>query len=146
MSEVFFYHLERSRPEEVLPSLLEKTLAKGWRAIVKLPTPEALEAMDEALWTYRDDSFLPHGPGGEEQPVLLTLSDEAANGAQAAFLAPGAHMAPETMKSFARTVLLFEPAGAPEARETWRRLKDEGMKLTYWQQALDGKWAMKASS
>jgi DNA polymerase-3 subunit chi len=140
MSEVFFYHLERSRPEEVLPALLEKTLARGWRALVKLGSREALEAMDEALWTYRDESFLPHGPGGEEQPVLLSLDDEAPNGAEAAFLAPGASMAPDVIKRFARTVLLFDASGVDEARGRWKTLRAEGFAVTYWQQNYEGRW------
>ena len=30
--EVWFYHLERTALDQALPELLEKTLAKGWRA------------------------------------------------------------------------------------------------------------------
>ncbi|MCQ8185416.1 DNA polymerase III subunit chi [Parvularcula maris] len=140
MTEIFFYQLERSRLEEALPSLLEKTLAKGWRALVKADTPEALEALDEALWTYRDESFLPHGTSGAEEPVLLSLSDEAPNGAAAAFLTPGTEMDAEAMKGFERCVLLFDQAGTADARERWKALKAEGFDVTYWRQDARGRW------
>lgn len=140
MNEVFFYHLERSAPGEVLPSLLEKTLKRGWRALVKLADREALDALDEALWTYREESFLPHGTSGADEPVLLTLGDDPENGAQALFLTPGTDMAPEGMKRFERSVLLFTPDGAPEARERWKALKDAGFAVTYWRQSPDGRW------
>jgi DNA polymerase-3 subunit chi len=140
MTEVFFYQLERSRLEEALPALLEKTLARGWKALVKLETPEAIEALDEALWTYRDDSFLPHGTSGAEQPVLLSLGDEPANGAQAAFLTPGAEMGAEAMRRFERCVLLFDPSGTDEARRQWKTLKAEGFEVTYWKQDVRGRW------
>lgn len=140
MTEVFFYHLERSTPESVLPSLLEKTLARGWRALVKVPDAEAMQALDEALWTYRDESFLPHGTEGEEQPILLSLGDAPQNGAQAAFLAPGATMTPDAMRGYERCVLLFLPQGAEAARAQWRILKDEGFTVTYWKQTLEGRW------
>ncbi|MDB5454933.1 MAG: polymerase chi subunit HolC, partial [Caulobacter sp.] len=37
--DVWFYHLERSALEQVLPELLEKTLGRGWRALVRGPDP-----------------------------------------------------------------------------------------------------------
>ncbi|GGY51432.1 DNA polymerase III subunit chi [Parvularcula lutaonensis] len=140
MSEVFFYHLERSLPAKVLPSLLEKTLKRGWRALVKCRDQAAMEALDEALWTYRDESFLPHGTSGAEEPVLLTTGDEAENGADALFLTPGTDMAAEGMKRFQRSVLLFMAEDAPEARERWKSLKAEGFVVTYWRQSPEGRW------
>jgi len=38
--EYWFYHLEASTIEGVLPGLLEKTRQKGWRALVKLPVSD----------------------------------------------------------------------------------------------------------
>lgn len=140
VTEVFFYHLERSRPEQVLPTLLEKTLQRGWNALVKLADSDAVGAMDEALWTYREESFLPHGVEGAEHPVLLTRGDEALNGAQVAFLAPGTMMVPDAMRLFERCVLLFLPEGAEAARAQWRILKDEGFTVTYWKQTMEGRW------
>ena len=34
MTEVRFYHLQRKTLEQALPQLLEKTLERGWRAVV----------------------------------------------------------------------------------------------------------------
>ncbi len=34
-TEVLFYHLEQQALEKVLPSLVEKTLERGWRAVVQ---------------------------------------------------------------------------------------------------------------
>ena len=44
MTEVLFYHLERQPLERVLPNLLERTLERGWRAVVQCGDPERLEA------------------------------------------------------------------------------------------------------
>ena len=57
MTEVFFYHLERQPLDRVLPSLLEKTLERGWKAVVRVGNEQRLEALDLALWTFRDESF-----------------------------------------------------------------------------------------
>lgn len=80
MTEVLFYHLENQPLERVIPVLLEKTLERGWRAVVETSSRERAEALDTALWTYRDESFLPHGVAGGPtdalQPVLITTEAE----------------------------------------------------------------------
>ena len=90
MAEVWFYHLERTSLDQALPELLEKTLAKGWKAVVRSGSRDRLEHLDGWLWSWRDDSFLPHGvagePQAERQPVLLTTGEANDNGAQALFL------------------------------------------------------------
>ena len=51
------------------------------------------EVLDGLLWTYRQDSFLPHGiDGGEadaDQPVLLTAGPENSNSANVRFFLDG---------------------------------------------------------
>src|SRR5437588_5983500 len=93
MTEVLFYHLQRQPVERVLPALIEKSLERGWRVVVQAASEERVEALDAHLWTFRDDSFLPHGTvrQGElrEQPVLLTLDDDNPNGAAVRFLIDG---------------------------------------------------------
>ena len=61
MTEMLFYHLQRQPLERVLPTLLERSLERGWRVVVQAPSEERVDALDAHLWTYRDDSFLPHG-------------------------------------------------------------------------------------
>lgn len=91
--DVYFYHLEHQTLERVLPSLLEKTLARGWRAVVQAGSEERLDALDLALWTYDDESFLAHGTArighANLQPVYLTLGHENPNGAGVRFSSTG---------------------------------------------------------
>ena len=146
MAEVLFYHLERSTLEQVLPGLLQKTLDRGGRAVVRCGTPDGLERLDEHLWTFRDESFLPHGRAGEdretEQPVLLTL-DGAANEAGTLFVVEGAAVTTDEMARFARTVVMFGAAEAPDARDLWRAVKAAGLEATYWKQ-VEGRWTKAA--
>src|SRR5215470_10463548 len=109
MADVLFYHLERQPLERVLPSLLEKTLERGWRAVVQAGSEERVEALDQHLWTYREDSFLPHGSkrdgNSAEQPIYLTSEDANPNGAHVRFLVDGAQCA--AFSGYERIVLLF---------------------------------------
>jgi DNA polymerase-3 subunit chi len=148
MAEVLFYHLERQTLEEVLPALLEKTLARGWRAVVEMPDERRLEDLDRHLWTYREDSFLPHARLGDGDParqlILLTTGPENPNGAAVRFLA---HRAPPRgVEGYARVVLLFsadDPAAVADARAHWKPLKAAGHDCTYWQQTGAGRWEKK---
>jgi len=73
MPDVLFYHLENQPLERVLPILLEKTLERGWRAVIEVGSSQRAEALDTALWTFRDDSFLAHGLAGGE---YLSIYDD----------------------------------------------------------------------
>lgn len=145
MPEVLFYHLENQPLERVIPVLLEKTLERGWRAVVEVGSSERAAALDSTLWTYRDDSFLPHGlAGGEsdaDQPVLITTGPENGNGAQVRFFTDRA--VPQSAEGYTRIVYLFsghDPDAVTEARAAWRALR-EGNDVTYWQQDETGRWA-----
>ncbi|MGE0603006.1 MAG: DNA polymerase III subunit chi, partial [Xanthobacteraceae bacterium] len=94
MSEVYFYHLQNQPLEKVLPQLLEKCLERGWRCVVQAQSDERVTALDQHLWTFRDDAFLAHGTDKEanaaEQPVLLTTTDANPNEAKVRFFVEGA--------------------------------------------------------
>lgn len=149
MTEVLFYHLERQSLEAVLPTLVEKCLERSWRVVVQAGSRERRDALDSLLWTYRDDSFLPHGTSadgpGEDQPVFLTAEDDNPNGATVRFLVDRA--TPGELEPYQRVVFLFDgndPDALAEARNRWRAVKAEGHELTYWQQSPAGRWERKA--
>lgn len=149
MTEVFFYHLQNAPLEQVLPQLLERSLARDWRAVVKVGNAERMEALVNTLWTYREDSFLPHGTRddgpAEQHPVFLTVADENPNAAQVVFLVDGAE--PGDIAGYERCVLMFDGRDAEalaQAREHWKALKEAGHDATYWQQSDEGRWEKKA--
>jgi DNA polymerase III subunit chi len=150
VTEVLFYHLQRQPLEAVLPTLLEKSLERGWRALVQASSEERLAALDDHLWTFSDESFLPHGtdrdPDAADQPVVLTLAERNPNGAAILFLVEGAPM-PAEASAYQRLVLLFDgndEDALAAAREDWKRVKAAGHDATYWQQDARGRWEKKA--
>lgn len=150
MTEVLFYHLQGQKLEGVLPTLLEKSVERGWRVVVQSGMEERIEALDALLWTYRDDSFLPHGTWREaeaaSQPVLLTVTDSNPNNAAVRFLIDGAPM-PDDTASYERIVLLFDgddEEATAQARRHWSDAKAKGLAATYWQPDERGRWQQKA--
>ncbi len=149
MTEVLFYHLTESTLEDSLPGLLERSVGRGWRAVVQTGSEDRRDALDTHLWTFRDDAFLAHATDREpypaEQPVLLTTGEGNPNGAKIRFLVDGA--VPPDLSAYDRAVFLFDghDAGQLEsARAHWKAMKAAGHAVTYWQQTADRRWERKA--
>ena len=146
--EVWFYHLERTGLDQALPELLEKTLQRGWKAMVRTPAADRIDHLDAWLWRYRDDSFLPHAPAGEpdaaRQPILLTSDIENLNAADALFLIDGAE--PGDLSGYQRCIVVFDGADEDQlrtARAQWTAVKARGLPMSYWKQQARG-WEKQA--
>ncbi len=143
--QIGFYHLTRSRVEEALPRLLEKVLAAGHRVVVRAADREQLELLNRILWTYRRDSFLPHGGPADgfadRQPVYLTTGLDNPNEATVLVLVGGAPA--EGREAYARCLDMFDgndPEAVAAARRRWRAAREGGHELVYWQQTDGGGW------
>jgi len=148
-TEVRFYHLQRARLEEVLPVILERCHQRAERVLVLAGSPERVEALAALLWTYRPDSFLPHGTvrDGEaaRQPIFLTTFEGAEsgnpNGAAVLILSDGARH--PQIGDFKLVCELFDghdEAAVAAARSQWKACKEAGHAVVYFQQADTGKW------
>ena len=150
VTEILFYHLQNQPLETVLPNLLERSLERQWRAAIQAASEERLQALDDQLWTYSDDSFLPHGTDRDadaaSQPVVLTLKAVNPNAASIRFLVEGADL-PSDAADYARICVLFDGTDQDSllrAREQWKEAKAAGHTIAYWQQDEDGRWQKKA--
>ena len=148
-TEVYFYHLETRSLDEVLPTLLELSLKRGWRAAVQAASEERVEALGTLLWTYREESFLPHGTARDgrasSHPIYLTVGDDNPNEAHVRFLVDGAVLADAS--PYARVAYVFDgrdQEAVARAREVWQAAKAEGLAVSYWQQGAEGRWQQKA--
>ena len=150
MTETLFYHLERRSLEDVLPGLVEKSLERGWRAVIRTDSSERSDAIDNLLWTYDEQSFLAHAQSGDgdpaRQPVLISVEDENPNGAQILFCVGGA-LPPDwgaaNLGALARIVLLFDGHDGrmlDKARAAWKEAKSAGHDVTYWKETPSGKF------
>src|SRR5208283_4039372 len=148
MGEFRFHHLERRRADQALPELLARMVAEGRRIVVRAPSAEVVEALNDRLWTFDDASFLPHGAAGDgdpmTQPVFLTDKVENPNRATALVILAGAETGADDA-AFDLAIRLFDGRNEDaigEARREWKRLKDQGFALSYWREGEgeDGAW------
>jgi DNA polymerase-3 subunit chi len=151
MTQIGFYHLLKLPLEQALPRLLEKALAAGMRAVVMAGSAERVEHLNALLWTFSEESWLPHGCArdGEapHQPVWLTDTDENPNGATLLVLCDGVQ--PASFAGWARCLNLFDGTddeAVQVQRARWKDWRDQGHELVYYQQNSNGGWEEKAKS
>lgn len=131
-----------------MPRLLERAWSEGHRIVVRATSPERVERLNTVLWVYEEGGFLPHGSARDGnpamQPIWLTHRNENPNSASMVVLVDG--LEAENLELFACGADLFdgnEPGAVEAARGRWRRAREAGHILTYWEQAAAG-WARKA--
>ena len=146
MTEIGFYHLTKTALEPALGQILAKVLENGLRAVVMASSKERVEALTKGLWTYRTDSFLPHGSSkdghAEDQPIYLTDKPNVPNGASVLVLVDNAAADP-LPAGIDRVLVMFDgndQASLAHARESWKAYQSKGDKLVYWQQTERGGW------
>lgn len=145
--QVDFYHLTRAPIERVLPTIAEKVLAGGGRLLIVSDEAEARAKLDQLLWTYKPESFLPHAQAGGErdavQPVLIAQDLGAANGARNVALVDGVWR--DEALGFDRAFHFFDEDRIAEARAAWKALADrDGVERRYWKQDEAGRWQQAA--
>ena len=143
--EWWFYHLQQTTLERAVGPLLEKCLERGWRVLAISPAVTRRAALDEALWTYDDQSFLPHGQAEAEglepadQPILISSSADNRNQADVALLMDGVDLPADA--AFERCMVMFDDGDQTtrqKAREQFKAAKNAGLPARYFQQAGRG--------
>lgn len=151
MSRIDFYHLQKQTLEDVLPKLLEKAYATGSRIKIKIGNEARVEFINSLLWTYNDESFIPHGSKkdgfAKEQPIWLSSDDDNSNNAEMMFLVDGAHLDIENQTNFTRIFNIFDgndEQSLQQARQLWKDVSAAGWERNYFQQDDSGRWNKKA--
>jgi len=149
MVEVSFYHLQAQPLEQALPKLLEKVFERGLRALIRARDPGFADFLNSTLWTYKPDSFLPHGMAGDklaaDHPILISTDTETgANDASVLVLLQDADA--DDLENYDRCLYMFDgndQSSLSLARARWTAFKSQGVGVTYWQQTETG-WQQKA--
>src|SRR5690554_5713375 len=84
MTRVSFYLLNSTEPlarQDFVCRLAEKAYLQGYQVMIHTETLMQSHAIDEALWAFRADSFVPHqvlsADNTIEAPVLISHHDTA---------------------------------------------------------------------
>ncbi len=116
--------------------LVRKARAADMRVVVFAQDRTQLDALDEALWTFSEQDFLPHVVAGDElaaqTPVILTDDPQAELPHHQILI----NLSGETPAHFARFERLFEVISMDEddlaaGRERYRQYQQRGYPLTH---------------
>ena len=145
MGEILFYHLTEQPLERALPTLVERSLDRGWRVVVQTANVDRAAELSNLLWTFKAESFVANGYAGRDderaadQPVWLTADEDNPNGAAVRFMVDGATA--DALAGYERAIFMFDghdDAAVQGARAEWKRR--EGATRTYWAQTETGGW------
>ncbi len=150
MTEVSFYHLQQQPIEQVLPVLLHKILARGWKAIIETTIAERVKALDDHLWMFSEDDFLPHATASDVEadydPIIILSDASTPIKAHVRFYIDQAPLS-DNITDYERIIVLFDGNdnnALNNAREQWKHVKSLSIDATYWQQDDDKRWIKKA--
>ncbi len=150
MTRFDFYHLQKTPLEQVLPKLCEKAYSTGKRIKILVGNEERVEFLNSLLWTYSEESFLPHGSKkdgfAEEQPIFISASEENENSAELLILVDGAMPNLDILKSYERVLNIFDgndEVSLNNSRDYWKMIKSTDEELHYWQQKDNGSFEQK---
>ena len=151
MSRIDFYHLQKQTLDQVLPKLVEKAYSTNKRVKIKVGNDARVEFINSLLWTYDDESFLPHGSKkdgfAKEQPIWLSAEDDNPNQAEMLFLVDGADFDLSQVDQFERIFNIFDgndDNALQQARAFWKEVSALGIEKNYFQQDETGRWNKKA--
>ena len=150
MTDIQFYHLTSTPLERALPKLLEKAAAGKFRTLVLAASEEKAEWLNNILWTYDPDSFLPHGTSKDgpaaAHPIFITAGDEqhdyvpdllvVTDGSELNFDA-----------NLKRVLDIFDGSdeeSVARARARWKSYQGSGHAVTYIKQTASGSWEKQA--
>jgi DNA polymerase-3 subunit chi len=115
--------------------LIRKARAANCNVVVLTGVPQ-LQTLDEALWTFSEDAFLPHVTAGDalaaQTPIILTASEDAELPHHQILI----NLTDATPRHFARFERMFEVICEDEAdkaagRARYRFYQQRGYALTH---------------
>ena len=142
-----FWQLSRDPTERVVALIADRALGEGEKLLVVADSADERATISRALWDAKAEAFLANGDAAEphagRQPILLSATCDAHNGACYAVLADGKWR--DEAAGFARVFLLFGQPAVEAARATWRQFDGrEDVVRSYFEQDENGKGVKRA--
>lgn len=97
MTKIDFYVLEEERPKEgflFTCRLIEKIYRQGHRVYVYSENQAQIDKLDQLLWSFKAESFIPHSQHINQTDTLTATEQSLASKAPSANEQPLAHQAP----------------------------------------------------
>ena len=137
MTEVLFVEVTASRMEMRACEIAERTYVQGDKLQIIAADQQQAARLDDLLWTFKPDSFVPHRFSRDEKdevtsPVVITIGEEKIPGFE--FLLMLNYCAVEIVAQFSQVIhlVVVDSQECLEAsRHYWAQLKEAGFRLRH---------------
>ena len=134
MTRIDFYQLDpaRHRYDQVVCRLCEKAYEGKQLTLLLTRDRDETKHLDQMLWTFREDSFLPHDceePDGFQTPILV--HDDPVPCGRRQLLINLSESVPEYFAQFERVIELVTDDNRSSARQHYSYYKERGYPLNH---------------
>ena len=137
MTKVIFTEVTESRMEMSACQIAERTYLQGDKLQIIAPNQQLAVRLDDLLWTFRPDTFVPHGFFGHEKdeplpPVVITTKQEKIPGFESLLMLDFCPV--ETVAQFSQAihlVIVDNRERLAASRDYWIQLKEAGFSLSH---------------
>lgn len=133
MTRIDFYILPTAEPEDrwlFACRLIEKAYNMGHQLYIHTQDEQATASMDDALWRFRNDSFIPHNPidPAMETPAAVEIGHDRDPQQHHDILINLAHQTPKFFSRFHRVaeVVIQQPEILAATRKNFSFYRDRG--------------------
>lgn len=137
MSRVDFYILpdeNRKNLHRFACRLAEKAYNQGNRILIKTDNTDESRLIDDLLWSFKEDNFLPHAVSGtmasEDQPILISHETETDNNFQLLINLSSISAEKNQFDRIAE-ILNQEPMRKQAGRKHYKIYKENGFELQH---------------
>lgn len=134
--KIDFYILDQATAQKSLffaCQLIEKAYSLQQKVYIHTSSKEEAERFDQLLWTFRDNSFLPHNlyQPTDEHPPAIQIGYHETPPSHADLLINLTHAIPAFYQQFKHTIeIVFSDAHVQQlARERYKQYRDQGCEL-----------------
>jgi len=134
MTRIDFYVLSSDQPREAdifACRLAEKAYRAGLRVLLAVDDRERAEQLDQLLWTFREDSFLPHAPQEAAQGAAVEINCGEEPGPHHGLLINLRSEVPDWFSRFERLaeIVVQRPETLARSRSRFSHFRDRGYPL-----------------
>ena len=134
MTRIDFYQLnpERHRYDQVVCQLCQKAYDSKQLTLLLTESPQQTQQLDQRLWTFRDDSFVPHDSDEGDNPLTPILVHDKPNprGDRQLLINLSAGV-PLYFAQFERVIELVTDENRQQARAHYSYYKERGYPLNH---------------
>ena len=148
MSEIYFYNTSSRDFLRDITLLIERLYLLEHKVIVLCPDNNVSAIVDDYLWSYKDESFLPHSIADQDHSELdsIIISSHQLNldFYKILIVFKGSSISFDYSNNFEKVYYFFDDNSNDEreiARTLWKEAKKSGTKCKYWQ-VQENKWTL----